>query len=877
MAAMDMPILLTKLHVPGRRPDTVSRSRLLDRLDAGLRARRRLTLISAPAGYGKTTVATDWLHAQTSPFTWVGLDEADNDPHRFLTYLIAALERVDPAYGTGARSLLRGAQSTGTAPLTLLINDLVEVGSPVIVVLDDYHLIRAPEVHTLVEFLLEHAPDLLHLVLLTREDPPLPFSRLRVRGQLTELRAADLRFTPEEIAAFFRETLDLALDAEAVATLSRRTEGWIASLQLAGLALRSQPEPHAFLAQFGGSHRYVIDYLIDEVLRHQPPDVRDFLSRTSILDRFCAPLCDALVREDGKEEEPASPADGILQRLDRANLFLVALDERRTWYRYHHLFADVLRSGLALETARCMHRRAARWFADAGLTHEAIRHALAAGDYVDAAASIDAASSSLIRHGQIATLLGWLDALPEPVIGDHPELTAAKAMGLLLTGQLDDVDSMLAALDGSEVEPGPALEGKLLTVRTWLADARGEPRAAHTAERALALLPADAVLYRILALIPLSHARTEAGDIVGSTEALRDAYRLATDADQPFAAMGALANLAFNLLEQGKRREALALCETVCARTTDDLGRPLPVLGLVYLPMATAYYIGDDLDRAEHYAREGLTLCRDLFSGTMAGGDAERVLARVTFARGEHDAALDFLEEAQLSAESRGITHVALVFAATSAMLRLRLGETAPVGRWFASLGTPVPREARLTYLAWLLAAGRWEEAESLLAARAQQLQESEQFGRLVYVLLMQAQSAAGQGQRADALGYLEAAVKHAAPDGYRRPFLDAPAEVQMLLPYVRTAAPAFVDDLLDRSDLDVTPPGARETLIEPLSDRELEVLGLIAAGLSNREIAERLFITVGTVKRHAHNLYGKLAVGNRTEAVARARELNII
>jgi LuxR family maltose regulon positive regulatory protein len=473
--------------------------------------------------------------------------------------------------------------------------------------------------------------------------------------------------------------------------------------------------------------------------------------------------------------------------------------------------------------------------------------------------------------------LGWLDALPGPVIADHPELTAAKAMGLLLTGQLDDVDSMLAALDDSGVEPSPVLEGKLLAVRTWLADARGEPRSTDTAERALNLLPEEAVLYRILALIPLSHARTEAGDILGSTEALRDAYRLATDADQSFAAMGALANLAFNLLEQGARHEALALCETACSRYTDDFGHPLPVLGLVYLPMATAYYMGDDLDRAEHYAREGLALCCDLFSGTMAGGDAERVLARVTFARGEHGAALDFLEEARLLAESRGVTHVALVFAATSAMLRLRLGEAAPVGRWLASLGTPIPRQVRSAHLAWLLAAGRWEEAESQLAARARQLQGSEQFGRLIYVLLMQAQAAAGQGQRADALGYLEAAVKRAAPDGYRRPFLDAPAEVQMLLPHVRTTAPAFVDDLLGRGGLDVTPPDAPETLIELLSDRELEVLGLIAAGLSNREIAERLFITVGTVKRHAHNLYGKLQVGNRTEAVARARELTII
>lgn len=882
IAAVDIPILLTKLHVPGRRSDTIARPRLLDRLETGLQEQRRLTLISAPAGYGKTTVATDWLHAQTRPFAWVGLDEADNDPLRFLTYLIAALQKIDPAYGTGARSLLQGSQSVGgRAALTLLINDLVEARKPLIVALDDYHLIRAPDVHALVEFLLEHAPDILHLTLLTREDPPLPLSRLRVRGQLTELRAADLRFTPEETAFFFQETLGLSLDGDAVATLSQRTEGWIASLQLAGLAMRSQVDPHAFLTQFGGSHRYVIDYLVDEVLRHQPPEIRDFLSRTSILDRFCAPLCDALM-QDGMDEKTAAPAEDILQRLDRANLFLVALDERRTWYRYHHLFADVLRSGLAPEMIQCMHHRAAHWLFDAGLNHEAIRHALDAGDYTDAAVWIEAASGSLIRHGQIATLLFWLDALPEPVITSHPELAAAKAMGLLLTGQLDDVDSMLASLEESEIEPSPAMEGRLLAVRTWLADARGKPRSVETAERALTLLPEDAVLYRILALIPLSHTRTEAGDIVGSTEVLRDAYRLAEDADQLFAAMGALANLAFNLLEQGKRREALSLCKSACSRYTDDRDRPLPVLGLVYLPMATAYYIGDDLERAEHYAREGLALCRDLFSGAMAGGDAERVLAQVIYARGEPDAALAFLEEARQSAERQGVTHVALLFAATSAMLRLRQGETGSVERWLASLDKPLPRQVRSAYLAWLLADLRWDKAETLLADRAQELRESAQFGRLIYLLLMQAQAAAGQGRRTDALAHLDDALKYAAPEGYRRPFLDAPPEVQMLLPYVRTPAPHFVDDLIARSDLKVTvaddtPSPASQALVEPLSERELEVLGLIAAGLSNREIAERLFITVGTVKRHAHNLYGKLQVGNRTEAVARARALKLL
>jgi LuxR family maltose regulon positive regulatory protein len=554
------------------------------------------------------------------------------------------------------------------------------------------------------------------------------------------------------------------------------------------------------------------------------------------------------------------------------------LDDHRTWYRYHHLFADALRNELAPATAQALHRRAAGWFAAHDLRAEAIRHALTAGDFTTAAGWIEAASGPLLRNGRMVTLLGWLDALPEPVIGQYPELAATKAMALLLTGQVEAVEAYVADLERTEAAQDPALRGRLFALRAWLANAQGERGEMEAAEAALELLPETATLFHILALIPLSHARMNAGDLTGSTRALRDAYRLAEAAEQHFAGLGALANLVFNLLEQGARREALALCREALARHVDADGRPLPALGLVYLPLSKAHYLGDDLDQAERYAREGLDLCRTLFSGTMAGGDAEQVLAQVYFARGEPAVAFALLEEAYQAAHRQGITPVAQSLRSAEALLRLRQGELDAVARWLDSLGRPIPSWARRAHLAWLLAARRWEEAESLLREWAEQLTAREQFGRLISVRLMQAQAAAGQGRRAEALRDLEEAVARAAPEGYRRFFLDAPAEVQMLLPHVRGAAPDFVDDLLARSEFDFPAPReVPEPLIEPLSEREREVLGLIAAGLSNREIAEQLFITVGTVKRHAHNLYGKLEVSSRTEAVARARELGLL
>jgi LuxR family maltose regulon positive regulatory protein len=913
MQLMDMPILITKLNIPACRPDVVGRCRLVERLDEGLRLHRRLTLISAPAGYGKTTLVTDWLNTrERSQVAWLSLDEADNDPQRFLSYMLASLGRAEPGIGKSASQMLQGAQAGSiTAGLTLLINDLAAVEDPLVLVLDDYHLIHTPALHEALDFLINHAPALFQLVILTREDPPLALSRLRARGQLTELRAADLRFTPEETAVFFEETLGVTLDRGAIETLSRRTEGWVASLQLAGMVLQSQSEQQTFIEQFGGSHRYVIDYLLDEVLRHQPPAIREFLTQTSVLDRMCAPLCDAVRAKGTDDDKPLPPSARVLQELEKTNLFLVPLDEQRIWYRYHHLFADVLQSELVPEEAKCLHRRAAHWLANQGLQHEAIHHALEAQAFDAVVPWIDAAAGTVIRQGQIYTVLGWLNALPDQVLHNHPELAVIKALALLLSGHVDAAENQVQSLEEDiEAMTNPELHdvvvGKLYAIRAWLADAQGKPRDPTIGENALKLLPkalphaeeptelGDTVLFRILALIPLSHARTAAGDIQGATQALYDAYRLAETTEQPFAAMGALANLAFNLLEQGDRREMLALCKAACARYTDGRGHPLPVLGLVYLPLATAHYIGDHLTEAERYAREGLALCRNLLSNAMAGGDAERTLAQIYFARGEEERAFTLLQEAEQVAERQGVVHVATVLASTEMALRLRRGELQTVEAWLNTLSEPLPPRVMPTYQAWLLANQRWEEIESLLADHAQQLAESKQYGRLIYVRVMQAQAAIEQNRRAQAVTYLEDALAHAAPEGYRRAFLDAPIEVRRLLPHIRDGAPAFVNDLILRGDLgppetdtseadtDVshataTTPPTPQPLLDPLTDQEMRVLNLLAEGLTNREIAETLVITLGTAKWHVHNVLQKLDVDNRTEAVVRAQALEIM
>lgn len=875
-------LLATKLFTPARRPNLIHRARLTTRLNAGLHNGHRLTLISATAGYGKTTLVIDWLAEVDRATAWLALDERDDDPAQFVTYLIAALQTLDPALGEAARSLLQAPQLPPVESMaTALLNDVAALTMPGLLVLDDYHVIRAAYQHAFIEFLIEHLPPTLHLVIITREDPPFALSRLRVRGQLTEIRADDVRFTLDEAADFVQRTMHLTLSAGEVHQLEARTEGWIAGLQLAALSLQGRDEQQAaeFIAAFGGSDRYVIDYLVEELLSRQPEPVREFLRDTAILDRLSAALCNAVTgRSDG---------DQLLTHLDQSNLFLIALDRERRWYRYHHLFADSLRAGLAQSEQTILHHRAASWFEAAGAWPEAIKHALAAADFDQAARLIARTAADSFQRGVLFTLRGWLQALPEASVKRNEDLASYLSWVLYLTGDIESALRWLTALTDDHTRHwSPAARGRLIGLRAWLANARSDPRAAQLAQQALELSGEADPFFYSLALLAYGQALREQGQTAASTRTYFEAADIGRRIGAPLTTMGALLNAIFNLNDQGQRREALRQCQQAQAELIDQRGQPLPLASLIAIPLSVLHYEANDLDQSRAYAVQGQTAGRRLLAARILGGDCERVLALISYIDGQVDDARRIVRETRdLPLQ---LARVVAYMNMLEAEFNIREGQLAAAQRWadtsgLASHTAPGAgyESTSFTYVRLLRAQQRWPEVLELLQRLDEQMTAGGRLGRLITVSLLQALTHHDLDAAAAALQALSRAVRLAAPEDYRRRFLDEGQAVAGLLPQVRGVAPTFVDEVLrafGRVDHEsIIPPRAAHAAIDPLSDQELTVLRLLAQGLSNRAIAQKLVITVGTAKWHVHNLYSKLGVGNRTQAVARARELNLI
>jgi LuxR family maltose regulon positive regulatory protein len=626
---MSTPILTTKLSIPPRRPDWILRLRLLNRLDEGLG--RRLTLISAPAGSGKTTLAASWLHGlggrkQAAPrVAWLSLEPEDNDPIRFLTHFVAALQRIDSKVGQTARPYLETPHALNLHHLmTLLINDLAGLSEPSaerraapkaerlpeqrpdpkpeqsVLVLDDYHVINHSDLQEAVAFFLEHLPSNFHLVVVTREEPLLPLPRLRVRWEVTEIRTQDLRFTGEETVIFLKRTMGLALTAEEVRALEDRTEGWIAGLQMAALSLRGRTAAEGAnqaalqIHAFGSGQRDIIDYLAAEVLRQQPAEIRTFLRQTAILDRFNAPLCDAVTGRSDSHE--------MLVALERANLFLVPLDDQRRWYRYHHLFADFLRTELVETEQQDLHARASRWHETLGFTPEAIKHALSGRDYVTAVRLIRRGAEEACRLGAYNTLLGWVNALPETVVRAHSDLLVHKGWILYLRGEFVTGEAYAAlAVANQRPDDLPLHRGMLLGFRAYLAINRDEAvQAAKFAEEALTLLGETESFYRTTALSYLGQAQRMIGDRQTAAHTLRQTIALGQRLGHHLPTLEALGYLTLLLYQQGKLREAIASCEQAASPYLDARGHPLPVAGLVYVPLGMLSSEANDLERARH-------------------------------------------------------------------------------------------------------------------------------------------------------------------------------------------------------------------------------------------------------------------------------------
>lgn len=892
-------LLATKLLTPPPRPNLVPRPHLLARLDEGLG--HRLTLVVAPAGFGKTTLVCAWLAGlPLSRFAageeggrgvrsaWLSLDDADNDLSNFLTYFIAALQGMSPGIGRMAQETLLGPQVPPAESLVaLLINDIASEPSPMVLVLDDYQVIAAPEVHRAVAFLLEHQPPQLHLVLLTRQEPPLPLPRLRARGQVTQIGEQELRFTVEETAAFLRRTMGLDVSDDTIAALAQRTEGWAAGLQLAALSWQEKSDDSGtFVLGFRGDNRYVMDYLVAEVVQRQPAEIQYFLCATSILDRLTAPLCDAVTGEAGSQ--------GILERLERANLFVIPLDQRRAWYRYHRLFAEVLRSLLAPEDQAVLHRRAMDWYAAQGAVEPAIGHGLryaaASGDFGPAIALVRRAAEGALLEGAIKTVRGWLESLPEELVRDDRDLLIYRGWALCLDGDLAAAEENARLAEDSLRRSGagaldsPAM-GRLLTLRCFLAvmSSQDYGRAVELATQALQRLEPDQPHWRTIALWSMAESQESLGDIVGAIATLREARRASLAAGNQISLTMVEMSMALTLNNHGKRRAAVAFCEEAISRYTDAAGRLSPMSSLVLSRLGMLHYEANELQRAHECFERSLALSRQL---GLANVDAfaEALAAPTRFARGEREAALDALQRAYRLTVQTGFSDPAWILVYEAA-LRFRQGDLPFARRWAEAAGltpeepmTYMRLDQQLLYAQLLLAEGRLAEAQGLLVRLEQYTGEHAMDRPRIAVLILRALAAELSGDRPAAHDFLAAALQLAAPEDYFRAFLDVDERILALLPAVRRAAPAFVDQLLAYAGLPSRPAYlAAQPLVEPLSERELEVLGLIAGGLSNAAIAERLIIAPGTVKRHINHIYGKLGVQSRTQAVARARSLGIL
>ena len=902
-------LLATKLHIPRPRPGFLARPQLTQRLAEG--TARELVLVCTPAGFGKTTLLADWARRGQRPVAWLSLDEADNDPVRFWRHAAAALDGARPGVASPVAGLLQGQQSASfQAVAATLVNQLASVADAVVLVLDDYHLIQAQPVHQSLGFLLEHLPASLRLVVASRVDPPLPLARLRARGQLAELRERDLRFTPEEAAELLRTAVGAELSDAAVAALEDRTEGWVAGLQLAALSLQGHANPAGFVEGFSGSHRYVLDYLTEEVLDRQPELLRTFLLETSVLGRLSGPLCDAVTGRSNSQQ--------LLEQAERANLFLVPLDEVRGWWRYHHLFADLLRARLHQEQPEqvpALHQAAAAWSEGHGLVDDAIRHALAAGDAVWAARLIERHFDDLLRRNEDATLHRWLQGLPADVVRVRPRLCLAQALWAWIGGRLEAVEPLVAeaerAYPGVAEEPYEPSVGRatslvanvpaaIATFRAGLGCVQGDPeRATRFGHQALAhLADADRTLGSF-ARWYLAVAEWLRGRLAEAEQALAGLV-----AEQRGAGERYFARLCYDLGQVQRAQGHLEAALATYQQALDAAGgaaRLLPPAGMALVGQAGVLYERGELEAARDHATEGVGSWRQLsYSLQLVAGLA--TLARIRQAQGDPAGALEAIAEAERVQLSPTVVALFNPVPALRARLALARGEVAEAARWIQDRGLgpgdqpSYPREREYLVLARVLLAQHAPDRALGLLERLHHLAVVQgRMGSVIEIRALQALARHASGDEPAGLAALAEALTLAVPEGYLRVFVDEGAPMATLLGRLLTTPattqvaaaavpPVFLDRLLEafeqagqaalpRSRRGAALPG----LVAALSGREVEVLGLLAAGKSNPAIAEELVITLDTVKRHVTHILDKLGAANRTQAVARARELGLL
>lgn len=909
---MNMPILATKLYVPLSRTKVVPRPRLIEQLNEGLN--RKLTLVSASAGFGKTTLVGDWIAGCERPAAWLSLDQGDNDAKRFLSHFVAALQTIEESFGRGSVNALQSPQPPSTETiLTMLLNDISAYPHPFVLVLDDYHQIDAEWLGDSITFLLDHLPAQMHLVITTRENPQLPLGRLRVRGHLSELREADLRFTPDEAAAFLNQAMGLNLTADEMTALETRTEGWIAGLQLAALSMKGHKDIPSFIREFAGDNRYIMDYLAEEVLQRQPESIRSFLLQTSILDRLHGPLCDAVT---GQEEGHAR-----LELLERGSFFVVPLDDRRRWYRYHHLFAEVLLTHLRADhpgQVANLHQRASVWYEQNGMAADAIRHSLAAEDFARSADLVELAIPALRKSRDETAMMGWLQAIPDELIRFRPVLCAWYAGALLGGGKLEAVENrlrdaerwLIALADESDRQQALSagmvvldeeefrrLPGLIAVYRAGLALVRGDvPAVQQYARKALVLVPEDDDLPRGAATALLGLASWRSGDLEEARRMFAEGMIRVTQAGSISDAINGANAIADIWIAKGRLREAMRTYERGLQLAVEHGDPALRGTADILVGMSDIHRERNELHAAEQ------NLLKSKEQGEHTGFPQFRYrwsvsMSRLREAQGDLNGALDLLLEAESLFTSDFFLDVRPM-AALKTRLWIRQGRLGEALDWV--------REKRLTVQDDLSYAREFEhitlarvllaqyktghadhslrEALGLLERLLQEAEAGGRAGSMIEILVVEAIAHHMLGDTLAAVRQLEHALTLAEPEGYVRIFADEGQPIAILLEAAakQGIAPDYVRRLLAIVGKADTLREPRTKLLkgplrEPLSERERDVLRLLATDLGGPDIARELIVSLNTLRTHTKNIYDKLEVNSRREAVRRAAELDLI
>ena len=929
------PLLKTKISIPRLPGEFIHRPRLTDRINQGVKC--PLTLINAPAGFGKTNLLTEWTRQTKLPVAWLSIDSDDNDTGRFIRYAIGALQAVEPGFGEEALALdlLQSAQGDAwKTGLTLLINELSALPKEVVLVYDDFHNLENPVIVERLDFFIKHSPPNFHLIIASRSEPELDLAFLRAKGRVFELGIDDLRFTGEEVVQYLQKVIGQELPSETTRALEERTDGWITSLQMAAISLKDQADPTTLLANLEGKSHYLSDFLAEEVLDRQPGEIRQFLLRTSILDTFSGPLCEAVVKPD------AQPGYGavMLNRLEHANLFITALDEKHEWYRFHRLFADFLREVQRQVNAAeipVLHKRAATWLEGNGNLNEAFQHALAARDMEWAADMIERNAQTLVNQGEVSALARWIGRLPEEITHKRPLLSVGYAWALIATHQLDlarywleDVRQSVAGLEKQSVDtPTPgvnlaAIRGGIALCESYLAMWSGDlERVAKFSRQAASFLPQENVYLRSLIALDNTISSVLAGDIQKTVELSRTTMRIARQANNLTVLIIATCEVAIMQWIQGQLSKAWETAQKAQYLAIGPDGKPHPLYGFIDIVYGEILFERNALEEARDHLERGVREIQSVWYFGSLGGMTS--LARLRQAQGDITGAQDIVDEiARMALRSDASQWDKALAAGLAVRLAVQRGDLAAAEQWwqkggFPDLNTPIAlanypyhifEYVLLAQARFLLVkgqeSGRTRDVKQATELLGTLLPEAERFQRgasQIQILILQAMAQSALGNER-ATKTLLRALAMGEPEGFRRFYLDEGWRLTDLLRQCRVAQTesgghlpslAFIDSLLESIEGTRNGPQADQesvegrtspttTLLEDgfpisLSAREMEVLTLIAQGKSNQEISAELYLALNTVKRHAYNIYTKLEVKKRTQAVSRARQLGLI